>query len=146
MFPSHDRWGGGGIFEQTGSFYATTNDLQVTGSFGAQGAIGGRKETLTITSNTASIDLTTSNTYELTLVSSADTHLDVSTFGEDGQSINVLVKQPTSGNTGSISFSSDFKFGQGYSYVPTPTNSSEDIVSFTRFGNFLYGTFINNFS
>lgn len=138
--------GGGGIFNPTGSFYSTTNDLQVTGSFGVQGAIGGTKETLTITSLTASIDLTTSNTYELTLVSSADTHLDVTTFGEDGQSINVLVKQPTSGNTGSISFSSDFKFGQGYSYVPTAANSSEDIVSFTRFGNFLYGTFINNFS
>jgi len=138
--------GGGGIFEQTGSFYATTNDLQVTGSFGVQGAIGGGKETLTITSNTASIDLTTSNTYELTLVSSADTHLDVSTFGESGQSINVLVKQPASGNTGSISFSPDFKFGQGYNYSPTPSNSAEDIVSFLVVDSSLYGTYINNFS
>ena len=138
--------GASGIFEQTGSFYSTTNDLQVTGSFGVSKAIGGKNSDLTITSNTASIDLTQSNTYTVTLVSSADTHLDVSTFGEDAQSVNVLVKQPAAGNTGSISFSPDFKFGQGYSYKPTPSNSSEDILSFTRFGNSLYGTYINNFN
>jgi hypothetical protein len=138
--------GASGIFEQTGSFYSTTNDLQVTGSFGVSKAIGGKNSDLTITSNTASIDLTQSNTYTVTLVSSADTHLDVSTFGETAQSVNVLVKQPAAGNTGSISFSPDFKFGQGYSYKPTPSNSSEDILSFTRFGNSLYGTYINNFN
>lgn len=136
----------GGIFEQTGSFYSTTNDLQVTGSFGVSKAIGGKNSDLTISANTASIDLTESNTFTVTLVSSADTHLDVSTFGEDAQSVNVLVKQPAAGNTGSISFSPDFKFGQGYSFVPSAANSTEDIVSFTRFGNYLYGTYINNFS
>ena len=136
----------GGIFVQTGSFYSTTNDLQVTGSFGVSKAIGGKNSDLTITSNTASIDLTQSNTFTVTLVSSADTHLDVSTFGEDAQSVNILVKQPAAGNTGSISFSPDFKFGQGYSYSPTPANSAEDILSFTRFSNSLYGTYINNFS
>lgn len=136
----------GGIFVETGSYYSTTNDLQVTGSFGVNGAIGGKNSDLTISSNTASIDLTTSNTFTVTLVSSADTHLDVSTFGEDAQSVNILVKQPTSGNTGSISFSDDFKFGQGYTYTPTPQTSSEDILSFTRFGNSLYGTYINNFN
>tara|TARA_R110000803_G_scaffold84955_1_gene151226 strand:+ start:2775 stop:4916 length:2142 start_codon:yes stop_codon:yes gene_type:complete len=136
----------GGIFLETGSFYSTTNDVAVTGSFNVKGGIGGEKEILTITSLTASIDLTTSNTYELTLVSSADTHLDISTYGSDGQSINVLVKQPAAGNTGSISFSPDFKFGNGYSYIPTAANSSEDIVSFTKFSTFMYGTFINNFS
>ena len=138
--------GASGIFIQTGSFYSTTNDLQVTGSFGVSKAIGGKNSDLTIASNTASIDLTQSNTYTVTLVSSADTHLDVSTFGETAQSVNVLVKQPAAGNTGSISFSPDFKFGQGYSYKPTPSNSSEDILSFTRFGNSLYGTYINNFN
>ncbi len=138
--------GGSGIFAQTGSFYSTTNDLQVTGSFGVSKAIGGKNTNLTITSNTASIDLTQSNTFTVTLVSSADTHLDVSTFGEDAQSVNLLVKQPAAGNTGSISFSPDFKFGQGYSFIPSAANSTEDIVSFTRFGNHLYGTYINNFS
>ncbi len=137
---------GGGIFNQTGSFQATTNDLQITGSLGVTKAIGGKNSDLTISSLTASIDLKEGNTFTVTLVSSADTHIDVSYFGEDAQSINLLVKQPTSGNTGSISFSPDFKFGGGYSYLPTPANSAEDIVSFTRFGNSLYGTYINNFS
>ena len=125
---------------------ATTNDLQVTGSLGVSKAIGGKNTDLTISANTASIDLTTSNTFTVTLVDSADTHLDVSTFGEDAQSVNVLVKQPSSGNTGSISFSPDFKFGQGADFLPTPALNAEDIISFTRFGNHLYGTFINNFS
>lgn len=135
-----------GIFKATGSFQATTNDLQVTGSLGVSKAIGGKNTDLTISANTASIDLTTSNTFTVTLVDSADTHLDVSTFGEDAQSVNVLVKQPSSGNTGSISFSPDFKFGQGADFLPTPALNAEDIISFTRFGNHLYGTFINNFS
>jgi len=136
----------GGIFIETGSYYATSNDLQVTGSFSVSKAIGGQNKDLTITSNTASVDLRDSNTYTVTLVSSADTHIDVTQFGENAQSLNLLVKQPSSGNTGSISFSSDFKFGGGYSYQPTPSINSEDILSFTRFGNSLYGTFINNFS
>lgn len=129
-----------------GDSFPYTGDAQITGSLGVTKAIGGGLHTLSITSNTASIDLTDSNTYELTLVSSADTHLDVSTFGEDAQSINILVKQPSSGNTGSISFSDDFKFGQGYSYTPTPSNSSEDMLSFLRVGSYLYGTYINNFN
>lgn len=136
----------GGIFIETGSYYATSNDLQVTGSFAVSKAIGGQNKNLTITSNTASVDLRDSNTYTVTLVSSADTHIDVTQFGETAQSLNLLVKQPSSGNTGSISFSNDFKFGGGYSYVPTPAINSEDILSFTRFGSSLYGTFINNFS
>ena len=118
----------------------------ISGSLGVTKAIGGKVTTLSIIANTASIDLTDSNTYELTLVSSADTHLDVSVFGEDAQSINLLVKQPTTGNTGSLSFSPDFKFGQGYQYLPTPASSSEDMISFLRIGSYLYGTYINNFS
>ena len=137
---------GGGIFEQTGSFYSTTNDLQVTGSFGVSKAIGGQNTTLTVSSDTASIDLTQGNTFTVTLLDSATVHLDVSTFGEEAQSINVLVKQPSSGNTGSISFSPDFKFGQGAEFLPTTALNAEDIISFTRFGNSLYGTFINNFN
>jgi len=136
----------GGIFIETGSYYATSNDLQVTGSFSVSKAIGGQNKNLTITSNTASVDLRDSNTYTVQLVSSADTHIDVTQFGETAQSLNLLVKQPSSGNTGSISFSNDFKFGGGYSYLPTPAINSEDILSFTRFGSSLYGTFINNFS
>ena len=137
----------GGIFIQTGSYYSTTNDLEVTGSFNVKGGIGGSNVDLTITSQTASVDLSLSNTFTLQLVNATDTHLDVSSFSGEGQSINVLVKQPAgAGESGSISFSPDFKFGQGYEFVPTPTNGAEDIISFTRFGNSLYGTYINNFS
>ncbi len=64
----------------------------------------------------------------------------------EAQSINVLVKQPGSGNTGSISFSPEFKFGQGAEFLTTTAMNAEDIISFTRFGNSLYGTFINNFN
>jgi len=137
----------GGIFVQTGSYYSTTNDLEVTGSFNVKGGIGGSNVDLTITSQTASLDLRESNTFTLQLVNAVDTHLTVSSFSGEGQSINVLVKQPIGGGqSGSISFSSDFKFGQGYEFIPTPLNGVEDMLSFTRFGNSLYGTYINNFS
>jgi len=128
----------GGIFVQTGSYYSTTNDLQVTGSFDVNGGIGGNNVDLTISSQTASLDLRTSNTFTLELVGGTDTHLSVSNFSGNAQSVNILVKQPVS-SQGTISFSSDFKFGQG-------ANAAEDIISFTRFSNSLYGTFINNFS
>ena len=137
----------GGIFIQTGSFYSTSNNLQVTGSFNVKGGIGGSNVDLTIASQTASLDLRNSNTFTLQLVNATDTHLNVSSFSGEGQSINVLVKQPIGGGqSGSISFSSDFKFGQGYEFIPTPLNGVEDMLSFTRFGNYLYGTYINNFS
>ena len=100
---------------------------------------------LTIASQTASLDLRTSNTFTVELVNGTDTHFSVSNFSGTAQSANILVKQPTGGQ-GTVSFSSDFKFGQGNSFQPTPANAVQDIVSFTRFGNHLYGTFINNFS
>ncbi len=40
QFLSQSLGGGSGIFEQTGSFFATTNDLQVTGSFNATSITG----------------------------------------------------------------------------------------------------------
>jgi hypothetical protein len=137
----------GGIFTETGSYYSTTNNLEVTGSFDVKGGIGGSSIPLTITSNTASLDLTQGNNFTLTLVSSADTHLDVTTFGKGAQSVNIKVKQPETGNTGSISFSGEFKFGQGYTYVPTPIGNATDIISFQKFDeSILYGTYINNFN
>ena len=135
-----------GIFKATGSFQATTNNLQVTGSFGVSKAIGGQNTDIAISSNTASLDLTQGNTFTVTVDSGVTTHFDVSTFGEDAQSVNVLVKQVVSGTPGTVSFSDDFRFGQGISYQITPDNGAQDILSFTRFGNNLYGTFINNFS
>ncbi len=134
-----------GIFIQTGSYFSTTNDLRVTGSFDVDGGIGGNNVDLTIASQTASLDLRTSNTFTVELVNGTDTHFSVSNFSGTAQSANILVKQPTGGQ-GTVSFSSDFKFGQGNSFQPTPANAAQDIVSFTRFGNHLYGTFINNFS
>ena len=134
-----------GIFIQTGSYFSTTNDLRVTGSFDVDGGIGGNNVDLTIVSQTASLELRTSNTFTVELVNATDTHFSVSNFSGTAQSANILVKQPTGGQ-GTVSFSSDFKFGQGNSFQPTPANAAQDIVSFTRFGNHLYGTFINNFS
>jgi len=143
--------GASGIFEQTGSFYATTNNLEVTGSFkpkgvvDVDGSIGGAITTLTVSSNTASIDLRTANTYKLDIVGGADTHLSITNFSNSGQSANILLSQP-GGATGSISFDSNFKFGQGTSYVPTPVFSAKDIISIASIDGVAYATFINNLS
>jgi hypothetical protein len=143
--------GASGIFEQTGSFYATTNNLEVTGSFkpkgvvDVDGSIGGTITTLTVSSNTASIDLRTANTYKLDIVGGADTHLAITNFSNSGQSANILLSQP-GGATGSISFDSNFKFGQGTAYVATPQFSAKDIISIASIDGVAYATFINNLS
>jgi hypothetical protein len=53
--------GGGGIFVQTGSFYATTNDLQVTGSFNVSDdlVVGGVVDNTDTTFKTVMYDTTT---------------------------------------------------------------------------------------
>jgi hypothetical protein len=61
--------GGSGIFEQTGSYYATTNDLQVTGSINATSITSSFKGDLV---GTASIATTAINANSASYVAAAD--------------------------------------------------------------------------
>ena len=94
--------GGGGIFAQTGSFYATTNDLQVTGSIVLNGSVSTYGDAVTTFSGSRGVimpaelldngspvslsllslpvggyifvDLSSTNTVTLTLPTAADTY------------------------------------------------------------------------
>ena len=132
----------------TGS-YATTGsnafigNQTITGSFTITGSAYGNVVSMSIASQTASMDLSLGNFYTLTLVSGSTTHLAASNI-RPGQTINLLVTQPSIG-TGSVSYNSTFKFPAGANYVPTTISGSEDIVTFISYDTTkLYATSINN--
>ena len=87
---------------------------------------------LTINSETASIDFAVGSMFELTLVSGSTTHI-TQTNSESGQTLNMLVTQPSTG-TGSISFQPGFFQPTGSVYVPTPKSQAQDILTFITFG------------
>ena len=119
--------GGGAAFPYTGS-------AQITGSLGITGSLSGLVNTLTISSNTASMDFNNGNFFTLQLVSGSITHLTAANV-KPGQTINLLVKTDSgsAAATGSLTFSSTFKFAGGFDYTPTTITASQDLVSFVTF-------------
>lgn len=112
-------------FATTASFYSLASvdqDVVITGS------VRGNVSALSISSNTASLDLSNGNFYTLQLVSGSNTFINPSNI-LPGQTINLLVN--TTGS-GTVSFPSSVKQVSGLTYVPTITTST-DIVTFISF-------------
>lgn len=123
--------------------YATTGSNAFIGNQTITGSAYGNVVSMSIASQTASMDLSLGNFYTLTLVSGSTTHLAASNI-RPGQTINLLVTQPSIG-TGSVSYNSTFKFPAGANYVPTTISGSQDIVTFISYDTTkLYATSINN--
>lgn len=122
---------------------ATTGSNIFTGSQTITGSIYGNVVSMSIASQTASMDLSKGNFFTLTLVSGSATHLAASNI-KQGQTINLLVSQPA-GGTGSLSYNSTFDFPAGNAYIPTAITSSKDILTFVTFdSSTIYATSINN--
>ena len=122
---------------------ATTGSNVFTGSQTITGSIYGNVVSMSIASQTASMDLRVGNFFTLTLVSGSTTHLAASNI-IPGQTVNLLLTQPSDG-TGSISYNSTFDFPAGNSYIATPITSSKDIISLITFdSSIIYATSINN--
>jgi uncharacterized coiled-coil protein SlyX len=119
--------GGGAAFPYTGS-------AEITGSLGITGSLNGFVNTLSISSNTASLDFNNGNFFTLQLVSGSITHL-TGTNIKAGQTINLLVKMASgsAAASGSLTFSPTFKFAGGFDYTPTAITASQDLVSFVTF-------------
>jgi hypothetical protein len=113
------------VFTHNNAPISLESPTQVTGS------LRGEVNALSISSNTASLDLATGNFYTLTLVSGSNTFINPSNI-EPGQTINLRVKQPSPG-FGTVSFPSSVKQVSGSAYVPTAASSTEDIVTFISF-------------
>lgn len=108
-----------------------SGSLRVSGSSVLTGSIQGNVNTLTISSNTASIDFSLANFFDLTLVSGSTTRVEA-TNKRSGQTANLRVTQPSVG-TGSIQFSTDFKFPSISPYTASVGTGSVDIVTFITF-------------
>ncbi len=122
---------------------ATTGSNTFRGNQTITGSVYGNVVSMSIASQTASIDLSLGNFFTLTLVSGSATHLAASNI-KQGQTINLLVSQPAVG-TGSLSYNSTFDFPAGNAYIPTAVASSKDILTFVTFdSSTIYATSINN--
>jgi hypothetical protein len=125
----------------TGS-YATTGSNYFVGNQTFSGSVEGSVVALSISAQTASMDLLSANFFTLTLVSGSNTH--ISAFnGTDGQTISLKVTQPT-GGFGNVSFSPNVRFPQSFPYIATPSGSAVDILSFQTYdSSFIYGVAVN---
>jgi len=128
-------------FATTGSNTFIGTEI-ITGSLITTGSAYGNVNTLSIVSNTASMDMSRSNFYTLTLSSSVTTRLVATNVGK-GQTVSLKVIQPAT--TGSLTFSSQFLFPINLAYSASATASAVDIVSFITFDttSSIYSTGVN---
>jgi hypothetical protein len=87
--------------------------------------------TLSVTSQTASMDLSQSNLYSLTLLSGFNTYINPSNIGT-GQVISLLITQPT-GGIGSTTFAPSVTFPSGSYYTASAFNATTDLVTMISF-------------
>jgi hypothetical protein len=109
----------------TASFYSLAG---VTQNAVFSGSVRGEVRALTVSSNTASMDLSIDNFFTLQLVSGSNVRVEPSNI-LPGQTINLRVN--TTGS-GTVSFPTTVKQVSGSAYVPT-TTTGVDIVTFIAF-------------
>jgi hypothetical protein len=111
-----------------------TASLDVSGSVSisngitSTGSILGNVTTLTITSNTASLDLTSGSFYTLQLVSGSNTFINPTNI-RAGQTVSILVS--TTGSA-TVSFPAIVDQPSGSAYVPT-TTTGKDVLTLISF-------------
>jgi cytoskeletal protein CcmA (bactofilin family) len=105
-----------------------TGSLTVSGSATITGSVQGNVTALSISSNTASLNLNDGNFFTLQLVSGSATHINPSNI-KPGQTVNIRLN--TTGS-GTVNFPSSVKQVSGSSYVPT-TTTSVDIITLVSF-------------
>lgn len=105
----------------------------ITGSLVVTGSAYGNVNTLSIVSQTASMDFSAANFYQITLVSGSTTRIEATNV-KAGETVNLLVMQPAVG-FGSVSLSSTFKQIVGFAYTPTQAASANDILTFVTFNS-----------
>lgn len=109
---------------QTGSF-AGTGSVAFIGNQIVTGSTRGNVTALSITSNTASMDLSAGNFFTLQLVSGSNTRINPSNILPGQTSILTIY---TTGSA-TVSFSNSIKQPSGSAYIPT-TSTGVDILTF----------------
>jgi hypothetical protein len=117
----------------TSSAHNTTfvPNLNVSGSAIFSGSALSEVSALSISSQTASLDCSTGNSFTLTLVSGSTTFLNPTNI-QPGQTINVRITQPATA-FGSMSFPSSIKQPSANVYTPTLSSDAVDIITLVSF-------------
>jgi hypothetical protein len=97
------------------------------------GSLRGNVSALNITSNTASVNLSTNNFFTLNLVNGANTHIRPTSINP-GQTVNILITQGSAG-TGTISFPSYVDQPSGSLYTGSAVSNALDILTMVTFGS-----------
>ena len=120
--------------------FASGSTFQITGSLSVSGSIKSSNKAITVSSNTASIDLSKSNYFTVTL--GANTHISASNINP-GQSVNILI---TTDNPSAITFSSAIHTSSAY--VPTQIAGGKDLLTFVSFdnSNLYLSSYVKNFN
>jgi cytoskeletal protein CcmA (bactofilin family) len=105
-----------------------TGSLKVTGSVAVTGSVQGNVNNLTVSSNTASLNLNNGNFFVLALTGSQNIFINPSNI-KPGQTVNI--KLNTTGS-GTVSFPTSVKQVSGSSYTPT-TAVGTDIITLVSF-------------
>ena len=105
-----------------------TGSLLISGSVNITGSVQGNVNSLSISSNTASLNLNDGNFFTLQLVGGSATHINPSNI-KAGQTINILLN--TTGSA-TVTFPTSVLQVSGSSYVPT-TTTSKDIITLISF-------------
>jgi hypothetical protein len=124
----------------------STAQVSIASGLNFTGSANGTVTTLSISSNTASLNMSTGNFFDLQLVANTTTLLNVTNLNA-GETTNIRVKQPLTTGTGSMTFSSNIEQVVGQAYVPSTQTGSVDIVSLVTFDNSTaYLTKLRNFA
>jgi hypothetical protein len=123
--------------------FATTGSNTFKATQTISGSVVNEVRALSVSSNTASLDLSTGNFFTLTLTNGATTHVSASN-AQRGQTVQLQITQPA--GVGGVSFSSAFTFPSGSSYTAFASASAVDVLSFISFnGTTLRGVAQYNF-
>jgi len=118
-------------------------NLNVSGSAIFSGSALSEVSALSISSQTASLDCSTGNSFTLTLVSGSATFLNPTNI-QPGQTINVRITQPATA-FGTMTFPSSIKQPSANTYTPTLASDAVDIITLISFdSSSLYLSSIKN--
>ena len=101
-----------------------TNDIEF------EGVVSGDVNTITITSNTASIDFDTSNFFLLTMPAGGNVHVNATNI-KNGTTVNLQVTQNATAAT--MDFADYIKFESGSEYTISTGSGNVDLISFVTF-------------
>ena len=109
----------------TGTVVSINSATEITGS------LRGQVSALSISGNTASVNLSTNNFFTLTLANGTGTNINPTNINP-GQTVNILVTQGTAG-TGTVTFPSLVKQPSGSAYTGSAVSNAIDIVTMISF-------------